>query len=939
MSRPRGSSTELERRSLLGFTNALASAFLEWLLMFLIFVDAIFAYLVARLARCCDLRTPCLLCSRLDHILGNEKLGFYWELICSSHKLEISSLVFCHAHDKLVDVHAMCEGCLFSFATVNKSNAETYRLLVGKMGTEPHNYVSPSRGGCSCCNEPCTSKPYNQEWLPTKSDGCEAAAFDLPLLSSIARSVSDKWKDISSPPASTFRLDSPRLDPLSRMGYAKLKVTSDTESEALLSENDDENSLASETGDAREDFLTRCVNSESSAIASTNDFTPINLVDPQHFEHKLSLLDLEVPAVLIEHNGGTSVAPMMANDHGLLELSWKRAEPKTDLPFETELISSAPPLSSVPATTTEVLIENSPADCIEANDGTSVEPMMAHYHGVEELSWEQTKPKTDPTLKAELIFSAAPLSTLPETTTEVLIENKVLIEDNDGTSVASTIAKDHVLEVLSWQQTEPKSNLRLETNLVSPAPPLSNLPETTTEVFLENIAPSTTDVHGNDVIGHTCLTETGKISMSGSEPMVGRELAIGTGAQMSGSLDLVDAYKLAVSNKGRQLLSRQWSQKDSSRVNDDRSFLLSQNSPRNAGENRSSDLGSAGSQIFQKRISLERNVSNLSMDGSTVSEIEGESLVDRLKRQVDHDRKLLGALYKELEEERNASAIATSQSMAMITRLQEEKAALHMEALQYLRMMEEQSEYDMEALEKTNDLLADKEKEMQDLEYELLFYREKFPSEYVIENMVDSVHDVRVEGVEERNTNCPCKTEESKIAVGVADKNNVKNPLSEFEDERLYISQCLKKLQEKLTVVSNGGVCMELRSGEYSGNEGNEASTSKKLNHKKDFEENVAEEENNGSHPNAQDQVDLSSQNTDNKNGDHCLESGLVALEIEVSDLNDRLEALEVDRKFLEKTINSLRNGDEGLQFLQEIVHHLRELRKSDTRSCSPMVA
>lgn len=60
----------------------------------------------------------------------------------------------------------------------------------------------------------------------------------------------------------------------------------------------------------------------------------------------------------------------------------------------------------------------------------------------------------------------------------------------------------------------------------------------------------------------------------------------------------------------------------------------------------------------------------MSMEGSMVSEIEGESTVDRLKRQIDLDRKSISLLYKELEEERSASAIAANQAMAMMTRLQ-----------------------------------------------------------------------------------------------------------------------------------------------------------------------------------------------------------------------------------------------------------------------------
>ncbi|GFY94753.1 myosin-binding protein [Actinidia rufa] len=179
---------------------------------------------------------------------------------------------------------------------------------------------------------------------------------------------------------------------------------------------------------------------------------------------------------------------------------------------------------------------------------------------------------------------------------------------------------------------------------------------------------------------------------------------------MHNNLDLGDAYKLAVSSKGRQLsgkFSEQRSLKDSARVSEDLKLLLLQISSARGIE----------LPILQRRISLERNESGLSLDGSIVSEIEGENEIDRLKRQVDHDKKLMGALYKELEEERNASAVATTnQAMAMITRLQEEKAALNMEALQCLRMMEEQAEYDVEALQKANDLIAEKEKELQDLE-------------------------------------------------------------------------------------------------------------------------------------------------------------------------------------------------------------------------------
>lgn len=139
---------------------------------------------------------------------------------------------------------------------------------------------------------------------------------------------------------------------------------------------------------------------------------------------------------------------------------------------------------------------------------------------------------------------------------------------------------------------------------------------------------------------------------------------------------------------------------------------------------------SSSSQVHQEAASTENKDSSfITKAEMTVSDIEGENIVDQLKRQIEHDHKCLNSLYKELEEERNAASIAAEEAMAMITRLQEEKAALRMEALHYLRMMEEQAAYDTQALERANDLLAERERELQDLEYELEAYRNNYDDE------------------------------------------------------------------------------------------------------------------------------------------------------------------------------------------------------------------
>ncbi|CAK7322918.1 unnamed protein product [Dovyalis caffra] len=111
---------------------------------------------------------------------------------------------------------------------------------------------------------------------------------------------------------------------------------------------------------------------------------------------------------------------------------------------------------------------------------------------------------------------------------------------------------------------------------------------------------------------------------------------------------------------------------------------------------------------------------------SLSNEVDSDSILQHLKKQVRLDRKSLMALYMELDEERSASAVAANNAMAMITRLQAEKAAVQMEALQYQRMMEEQAEYDQEALQATMDIVSKREEQIKALEVELMAYREKY---------------------------------------------------------------------------------------------------------------------------------------------------------------------------------------------------------------------
>ncbi|KAF8039081.1 hypothetical protein BT93_B1582 [Corymbia citriodora subsp. variegata] len=851
-----------------GFAVALSSAVLEWLLIFVLFINASSSYLITKFASYCGLQTPCLLCSRLDHVLGGKKVGFYWDMICSNHKSVISTLVLCHAHNKLADVHGMCENCLFSFATINKSNAETYRLLVGKLGedsnieleentfSEDHHLCSSSRAHCTCCNEPWISRGYAQKLVLTKSSGCEFVDLDVPL-SGIVGSYQYSLKKNDERTLQGVPLQKySGLDLLSHVGYTKLKITSDTESDVLFSD-DDETAIRHPKGVClKEESAIDCDPIEPSIEVLGDDANSEKLIDPASLNEcsPASPVQLDV----VEAPGGNSIAS--TTEHGLGEINCQGSDN-----FDTKAASTALP---------------------------------------ELISFDD-------------IPSAANDTSTPE---RVLIESCVTGADEEERKEATY--SDGVIK----EATDPIAVI--------------DKAETCTDHF----------------------------------------------AQAPNFLDLGDAYKIAVGNRGRQLsgvLAEQWLAKDSSRVSEDLKNLFSQLSsargfeqsandisPKlssHSDEFRTSDAPNANAfQVLQKKISLERNESGLeSLDGSIVSEIEGESLTDRLKRQIEHDKKSMSILYKELEEERNASAIAANQAMAMITRLQEEKATLHMEALQYLRMMEEQAEYDMEALQKSNDLLADREKDIQDLEAELEFYRNKYPSEPLPENIMESVHlEASSREVTEKAKGNEISLEDSgHDKVDRADRVIGKTRTVEFtdsaveiEEEKLRILQYLKKLEKKLGPSPKDSKKFELANDEYSEIKGGEVCDSEEPECRAENSESSVAEYNRLSVPDDVSQLkgSLSSQEGQGAMPENPLLPSkedkdfvsieqtsvsisegdeLVSLRNEVHSLYERLEALETDRCFLERTIKYLRVGDKGLQFIQDIASHLQELRSIGTRS------
>ncbi|TMX03331.1 hypothetical protein EJD97_016956 [Solanum chilense] len=833
----------------ISITSALTSAFLEWLLMIFLFIDGGFAYLVTKFAQYCQLQVPCLLCSRLDHVLGKERAGFYWELICPNHKYRISSLVLCHNHNNLVDVHGMCESCLFSFATVNKSNAETYRLLVGKLGAEPHltdedpllEEKTKSSSGvrkCYCCKEEFVTRGYAQKLFKITSSCADTVELDAPLSVTNGQERGDP-KEIENEASTSVFVPSPRLE------YKKVKVVSDSESEAAHSDSDSASPLIRARDYSIDDLSDRCLHPEPQIFTVTDDFATEKLIHSASVPEP-SLLDQEIDLMTRDFSSVTTSDAVVGL--GSEEVSWQQPERKTDASVPSDLISfdEVNPLSDVKENIVDLARETSAGETVDQ---------------VVEDCGEVSRSKSDEIPKSETELDSKP-------------------EPNESSS------------------------------------------------------------------------------------------------QADDAFDLGDAYKLAVGNKGRQLSEKfleQRSFKDSTRMSEDLKVLLTQlsaargtdsilseMSPRmsvNGEEFRTLEASSSiGMQILHQRISLERNESGLSLEGSAVSEIEGESVSDRLKRQVEYDRKLMAALYRELEEERNASSVAANQAMAMITRLQEEKAALHMEAFQCLRMMEEQAEYDSEALQNANDLLAQKEKEIQDFETKLELYKKKLGNMALFEDALEASYvsnkakqadtmcsddSSAVQGdVIAHNPTYSSRSGEVLTPLGVDNIDNG-SPLLDLESEREQLVLCLNKLEERLRLLSKHEACQDFANVncEFSTEEWVEVGNPEELDHRESsrsngkIEENVPPESITDRSPSGE-EVSISKfpeslqKGRDGSKSGQCTngDSELVSLKNELSVLSSRLEALGIEHSFLDQSINSLRNGKEGHRLIEEIAGHLRQL-------------
>uniref|UniRef100_A0A0A8YTW6 GTD-binding domain-containing protein n=1 Tax=Arundo donax TaxID=35708 RepID=A0A0A8YTW6_ARUDO len=886
-------------------SSALSTALLEWILMLLLFIDAVYSFLVTRFAHLCRLPAPCPFCSRLDHVLGNEKPCFYRELICKTHKSEISSLAFCHLHQKLAGAQSMCEGCC---AKVNDDDKTDEPVMVGNIFDSNQGIDDVLNSAltriCSCCGQ-----HFKQQRTLSSGKIAELEPTEAVGSTKIYKDYSVAGQgDESLEPKDIYH----QSDYTSHERHSVPQMTSDSDVKVPCANNGN-SSPPREANAVEEDLY------EDEAFELPDIPSPLVVKQSERNVHK---------ELIVTDPHATSLASPVADDHPGSGIEEDQMEQKDSL--SREWASQHDPVlvtedsSLKDADASQIIVASSgelpqvlgEIEPYHSRSESNIEPYTTQFTILEQHytvsdNQEQVQGPEIPATSSGEFHQRSALANDPGTT-ELAPQDahhaasgdadREVKDDIDHIRVSQVAADSEIIgEVKGYtKKIEPTGDMGIHELAVQD--PSDNAPKDFIDKdYVDEAHISAVAVRSSGEVpqNHIAVEDYPKTC----EPAVERRPSLSTQISMN------EAYRLAIGNKSSlpspTLMDVILGKDSTSSVNEELRLLLSQLSASRGLDAPWVDPGPSpraygrGDELvvqnITKRISLERNVSGLeSLDGSIVSEMEGESTIDRLRRQIDLDRKSIHLLCRELEEERNASAIAASQALAMITKLQDEKAAMQMEASHYQRMMEEQAEYDNEALAKANELLAEREQQIEELEAELEIYRRQSGGG-PIQTQANKV---------------PFKEENIETALH---GESCPFSLMSFEEERAYIAYCLRKLEQKLQ--------------SYSNNTSVHLSSSDAI--QDDLSSKVSVVENDSLHrqessEGTEEHISLGKEaGSSTMSGDF----DLTTVQDEIASLNRRLKTLEGDHNFLEHSINSLRNGNEGLMFIREIACNLRELR------------
>ncbi|XP_042503627.1 myosin-binding protein 2-like [Macadamia integrifolia] len=937
-------------------TLVLVYAVLEWILIILLLLNSLFSYLISKFADFFGLKSPCLWCSRLDHVFESGKSRVsYRDLICETHASEISKLSYCTKHGKLAVAQDMCEDCSSSRPDSHSKAYDIGRKVALFSWVKQKSMIS--RNGekqieegeksyrCSCCDVNLDSKFYSPYVVLKPSWGVLDYAQKANLIASAIGADNDggEYSDHGKSDCPTDEHEMERI----RAANGDEVVSDDaddderTEDEHQVPSDVDEGDLRRETAEVDFPQCREMIGDEEEKKRT------FGITEQKPIEEVES--NAEIPVCSSTDASAEILPPSLENpgyvdDHRLVPI--ELIDSMTD---ENQSVSRCRNEDQKKPEHLEVVLGS------ESLIDTQFKFISTQFDFILE--------------RGNISEGVAAMPSSDENTMSKKLESMAARgEESDDQPASEEAVSEMLVDVRSkiLAKTEEPSDWTQDIELVPSLPCLQ-----------EDQSSKAIDDARNSNHSDTLMVESDQ----------GPKQAVDA---MEDKSKFFDRAEQGINN--HLSLCSETNEDNEERTPETPTYM--------------EGLHNLHHKMFlqeKKEFGAEESV-----DGSVISELEGGDgvlTVERLKSALREERKALHAMYAELEEERSASAIAANQTMAMITRLQEEKAAMQMEALQYQRMMEEQSEYDQEALQLLNELMVKREKEKQELEKELEIYRKKAldheakeqrimrrrrdsngrsrttsayssNTEDSDELSIDLHHEVRDEdGFYSRRESSNSSHYTPDVVLNLEDVgldcakhlSTLNESLTDFEEERITILEQLKALEEKLFTLEDDDEEQFFEDIRPMGHIPEQ--NSEELDENSDF----SHQESNGVSNGFSDDMDghhhqgrrnmgakgkrllplfdaIGTENEDGVlNGHHgepngvLLQNSLVSkftqdnrrtvIEEEVDHLYERLQALEADRGFLKHCISSLKKGDKGIDLLQEILQHLRDLRSVELRA------
>uniref|UniRef100_A0A804M2P6 GTD-binding domain-containing protein n=1 Tax=Zea mays TaxID=4577 RepID=A0A804M2P6_MAIZE len=993
--------------------RVLAYALLEWILIALLLANGVFSYLISRFAAFFGLAPPCALCSRLGvdslfetrppHHRGAEPLR---RLLCDAHAAELSRLGYCSAHRRLADAGDMCEDCAAA--------AAPGKALLSWMGRSE---LGERDLACACCGVALESGFYSPPFLLTTS-APRGSDCGLKQEEEAAMPNGDVVVVSKEGPVIELFDDKPFVEDDS-IGVLAAEVVANVERPVALesidslvvtmgtvsSQSGGEGKEAVDHGVVRQNNvdMENTVSSNEEKIMPSDD--KVDVVD--------RLIDEQIVAVVLVPacieatlDGGINADKTVDAfaDHQSLEDDSGLEVKDQKISFEDEVfegeqaeqVTQQQELCAMPT-------DPSDHEFVERLDrSTELEhfPLAESKHKMNSMPVEASKHVAVTQIEGKQVQQAEvnqELDSIPkcsrehadeelqgERTAQAGLEQEcdsVPIDYGEHGSLTSYAHTDDeqdeaMQKVTSVTRIEEKQVQQAEVNQELDSIPKRSREHADQELEVERTAqagleqecdsvPIDSEEHGclfsyahtddeQDEVKQKVTSETADVLHYAADTF-----NVNTNSWKDIEEDSTEAALTAIHQICYEPLtsivkfSLDHSVSEEDREPDTPTHI--------EGICDSQELLDSKAVVSDAK-SVDSSVATLSTDLESTELVS----VDQLKSALASTRKSLNTLYSELENERNAAAIAADETMAMINRLQEQKAAMQMEAIQYQRLMEEQSEYDQEALQRLNELVVKREKEKQDLERELELYRHKVhlyevkvrklsrhkaddqngssstsSSAEDSDDLSQSFYegDESSHGINGSNGSIPTDVVLQETARHLV---TLDGSLADFEEERLSILEQLKVLEDKLfdlddeesdnmkhfseenhlSGASNGfsddDSCFKLHDKRK-----NVTYRGKKL--LPLFDDATVEA---GNVPQGND-----AQHSTEVTLDLAREQHKLAIANEIDQVHERLHALEADREYIKQCVRTLKKGGKGFDLLQEILQHLRDLRRIEQRA------